>query len=92
MKTETSSEKPKRKYTRKANVTNPEFRQEDAGGFPKGLSEGGKELLKQMVSGEPPKTISEGDKTPAYVEWYRKNHSKEEFDSKYGNRKFGEAE
>jgi hypothetical protein len=28
-----------------------------------------------------------GDKTPAYVAWYRDNHSPEEFAAKYGSRK-----
>ena len=37
---------------------------------------------------EPPKDPMQGDKTPAYVQWYRDNHTKEEFEAKYGGRTF----
>jgi len=37
---------------------------------------------------EPPaKDPALGDKTPAYVEWFRRNHSAEEFSEKYRGRK-----
>lgn len=29
-----------------------------------------------------------GDKTPAYIRWFRDNHTEEEFQAKYGNRKY----
>lgn len=32
---------------------------------------------------EPPQDPQSGDKTPAYVEWYARNHTKAEFDAKY---------
>jgi len=38
-------------------------------------------------SAEPEQDPLQGDKTPAYVEWYRENHSPEEFDAKYKGRK-----
>lgn len=35
-----------------------------------------------------PEMLSEaGDKTPAYIEWYRRNHSAEAFRAKYAHRK-----
>jgi hypothetical protein len=27
-----------------------------------------------------------GDMTPNYIEWFKKNHSKEEFEARYGTR------
>ena len=38
---------------------------------------------------EPLKTPEAGDKTPAYIAWYRRNHTEAEFEEKYGNRKIG---
>lgn len=43
-------------------------------------------------SAEPSKDPQSGDKTPAYIEWFRANHSKEEFAARYGHRKFGREE
>lgn len=40
----------------------------------------------------PPKDLKSGDKTPAYIEWFRVNHSPEEFAARYGHRKFGREE
>ena len=31
-----------------------------------------------------------GDKTPAYVAWFKENHSESEFEAKYGNRKISQ--
>lgn len=81
-KPETSSEKPKRKYTRKEL---PEIESQLDGVSIQEI------VLPQRDSDAPPKTIESGDKTPAYVQWFRENHSEEEFEARYGHRKFGEA-
>lgn len=39
---------------------------------------------------EPAQDPTMGDKTPAYVRWYRATHTAEEFEQKYRNRKFNE--
>ena len=36
---------------------------------------------------EPAQDPKFGDKTPAYVEWYRKTHGQAAFDEKYGHRR-----
>lgn len=41
----------------------------------------------KLPSAEPSKDPAVGDKTPEYVEWYRDNHTPEEFAAKYGHRK-----
>jgi hypothetical protein len=41
---------------------------------------------------EPEMDPDKGDKTPAYVEWFKRNHSKAEFEAKYGNRRFEGAD
>lgn len=47
----------------------------------------------QRVIPEPPPTDPRaGDKTPAYIRWYREHHTEAEFHAKYGHRKFEEAE
>jgi hypothetical protein len=35
---------------------------------------------------EPPMTADAGDKTPEWIEWFRANHSKEEFVARYAGR------
>lgn len=40
-----------------------------------------------MPSFPPAMDPMHGDKTPAYVEWYRHTHSDAEFQAKYGHRK-----
>lgn len=38
----------------------------------------------------PPQDPNMGDKTPAYVKWYRETHTEAEFYAKYGKRNFSE--
>lgn len=48
--------------------------------------------LPRAAAPEPTKDLQSGDKTPAYIEWFRVNHSPEEFSARYGHRKFGREE
>ncbi|MEI6278307.1 MAG: hypothetical protein WCQ16_02845 [Verrucomicrobiae bacterium] len=41
-----------------------------------------------LAADEPAMDPGLGDKTPAYIEWYRDNHTAGEFQAKYGHRKF----
>jgi hypothetical protein len=39
-------------------------------------------------AGEPAQDPMMGDKTPAYIRWFKANHTEAEFQAKYGHRKY----
>lgn len=72
--------KAKRAYTKKSHPAAPaehsEAPKETHVTTPKAKSDG------------PAKDPAMGDKTPAFVEWFRENHSEAEFEARYGHRKY----
>jgi hypothetical protein len=72
--------KQKRAYNRKSVVKEDET----PAGFEEHWIEG---RALHQISSEPPKDPESGDKTPAYVEWFRDTYTEEEFTAKYGSRK-----
>lgn len=54
------------------------------------LSEAGSTPAPATNDPEPEQDPSMGDKTPAYVAWFRRNHSAQAFEKRYANRKFTE--
>jgi len=47
-------------------------------------------VAEEEAGEEPAMDPARGDKTPAYVRWYRATHTAEEFARKYNNRTFTE--
>lgn len=62
--------------------------QEIAGSNPAPATITKADVEKVQALDEPAQHPHMGDKTPAYIEWFRQNHTEEEFQAKYGNRKF----